>query len=433
MFRRYINLAGIIGLLFFGVPFFASATVYQQSDSGTKSAVADSGTQFIGNNISGQFQAFSFYVEGTTHSISIQINECDDAGYTTCAEILDGDISTSSLSSTPNVKTKVTFSALDEYTLQSSKYYMVHISGFAGIYVYGKTASSTNLGWCRTYNGSSPCSLNDTIVKDAYWQLITALDLSSESGIYSYGSGHTYTPTPSMVTPSTIVDFQFDYLNSGLDSPLYIYSGVEIQQLGVTASPAYVVQPITTSGVSTFSDSVILSQGAAYSWRPFLENASSTRLYGDTYNFSVVTQNTLGSPFSASTTNSVGGLIGIPDGTTEPTGNDIVDYFANLADAIGNKIPFSYFIGIINTFEDIDTSGTTGSTTLIALNIASSTSFSVLNTNMIPNLTVTTDTVMKYLPFAVLSGFLLLQAVSFWGMWVWYMYRRVGGLIGRLQ
>lgn len=96
-------------------------------------------------------------------------------------------------------------------------------------------------------------------------------------------------PTNGETTASEVVSFQFDYFNNDTDELPVIYAGIDVKDMTAGYEYAPVEQDIIISGIGSFSTLLNLEENHLHLWRPYLRNASSTRIvYGQWYSFDVV-------------------------------------------------------------------------------------------------------------------------------------------------
>lgn len=258
-------------------------------------------------------------------------------------------------------------------------------------------------------------------------------------------------PTPGVTTPDAEVTFDYDFLNTGLDSPVYAFAGIEVINMtkGITYDTSEAEVAISSSGEISYTNAVtIIDTGDAFQWRPYLRTASSTAfIRGDWYSFSVLVQNPVASPYSpieggfgTSTASDFcdenlpyddsdiiqATLTFIPNGICKAVSFMVVpsqasvNTFQSWGQTIQTKIPFSYGIEMYNIFNDINTAISSSSTTnfpVLELEYGSTTGSSFHGSVVL----FSSTTVNALFPEAVRNGFRNLLSVVLWLSFAGYM------------
>lgn len=148
-------------------------------------------------------------------------------------------------------------------------------------------------------------------------------------------------PDNGELTPDDIVNFQFTFYNNDTDDDPVTFSGVDIRDLSSGFEYAPLESPIIISGEGSFSQIADLVEGHFHMWRPFLRNASSTRIiYGSWYSFDVV---------------SYSGQFDPLDTEADMATSTALGRFFSQQGYLASKFPFAYFYdvaGIIGTIND---------------------------------------------------------------------------------
>lgn len=209
-------------------------------------------------------------------------------------------------------------------------------------------------------------------------------------------------------TGSTLVNFEFDYWNTGFEG--FDKSGVEIRD--VTAGYQYspLESDIISVGNSTYSQNYTLTQGHGHLWRPYLRNSASSTvpyLYGNWVGMiDVVTD-------SASSTPAI----------TESASTTAFSRFLNVPDLLKRKIPFSYVYEMQQIYANLD-NATSSSVGSIVVDFSGSTTPSYLQ-SAFSNITLfSTSTVTSYLSPTLIALINALLVAVIWagaGMHVYSM------------
>lgn len=97
-------------------------------------------------------------------------------------------------------------------------------------------------------------------------------------------------PANGSLSSSEFVQFDFDYFNNDTDTDPVTFAGVDIRDVSSGFEYAPIEEMIISSGNASFGpETVQLQSDHFHMWRPYLRNASSTRvIYGSWYSFDVV-------------------------------------------------------------------------------------------------------------------------------------------------
>jgi len=232
-----------------------------------------------------------------------------------------------------------TFSGVQEIKFQRSS------SGTADTttnkYVASTTASIFNL----TKNGTTLGKFDANFVVYGI-DAGTVIEGGTVSRIVSQNS-----PTNGDTTSSGVVTFDFDYYNNDTDDELLTVAGVDIRDMTTSFEYAPLEQDILISGGGSFSQIANLEHNHLHLWRPFLRNASSTRIiYGTWHSFDVVGPS---APFESY----IDPETGLPLNASSTSFWD----FLNVPELLKTKAPTGYIyqIGsIINSISDIAATST---------------------------------------------------------------------------
>lgn len=149
-------------------------------------------------------------------------------------------------------------------------------------------------------------------------------------------------PLNGALTSDEVVQFEFDYFNNDTDENPVLYAGVDIRDLSSGFEYIPLESDILISGVGTFSQLQSLTEGHFHMWRPYLRNASSTRIvYGQWYSFDVVSYSGEFDPLPS-------------DGSPSAT-STIFGRLFGLQGYLASRFPFAYLYdvaGLVATIDD---------------------------------------------------------------------------------
>jgi len=148
-----------------------------------------------------------------------------------------------------------------------------------------------------------------------------------------------YQPTNGTTTSSTTVNFSVPYyFDSATDYGIYDTVEIDITDIttGVTLT-GFGSQPITSSGLATWTYSLGLISSHSYIWKPYFSGPTTTPLYGKTYGLSIFTNTCNTDIFQCNP------AIGNQLGST----TDILAIFS-LPTYVVSKVPFAYFPQVRN-------------------------------------------------------------------------------------
>jgi len=169
-------------------------------------------------------------------------------------------------------------------------------------------------------------------------------------------------PVDNSVTASSTVQFQYSYyFNSTTHAGLLDDACIELTNASTNQQVESVCDPITASGVSTFSDFAYLTEKQFYTWRPYLTSSTTSqgRVYGVVGYFATVqrpvTQSII--PPSATSTDQLQGwfsavqntILGVPPWSYWVQMRSIMNDSADLLTATSSVPAFSFVIGATST------------------------------------------------------------------------------------
>lgn len=149
-------------------------------------------------------------------------------------------------------------------------------------------------------------------------------------------------PLNGALTADDVVQFEFTYFVNDTDEQLITHAGVDIRDLTTGFEYIPLEDEVIASGQSTFSQIAGLEEAHYHMWRPYLRNASSTRIiYGSWRSFDVVSYS---APFEQIPT----------DGSPSATSTMFGALFG-MQGYLASRFPIAYFYdvaGIVATIDD---------------------------------------------------------------------------------
>lgn len=221
--------------------------------------------------------------------------------------------------------------------------------------------------------------------------------------------GSIVSPQPNgMTTASTSVNFSFNYFVNVLDG--YTKVGLELNDVDGNSTIVPVYGYISGSGLKTFTATSTFEYSHYVWWRPYLENASSTKKYGVWQSFYVV---------SASTTNQT--LLPIDQDATSS-----IMAMLNVPNLLKTRVPFAYIFQIAEVISDTSMVSSS-SVASLTLNFVSSSSPYASQLNGVAMFSTSTITsLMGSTNLGIMRA--LLVAITYVGSGL-YLFRYVKGII----
>lgn len=169
-------------------------------------------------------------------------------------------------------------------------------------------------------------------------------------------------PTNGELTPSSVVEFSFDYFMNDTETPNISIAGVDVRDLTSGFEYAPVEEDIIASGLSTYAELYNLTEEHLHMWRPYLRNASSTQIiYGAWYTFDVVDYS---SPFEEIPTEY--------GNATSTVAVGIVGRFLGQQGYLASKFPFAFFYDIASVFGSQNDEAVEGNFPTLTIDMSSS-------------------------------------------------------------
>jgi len=188
-------------------------------------------------------------------------------------------------------------------------------------------------------------------------------------------------PTQSEVTGSTDVDFAYSFWNTGYEG--FDKAGVALNNLSSGQNVTVSEQAISSTGAGSYSNTVTLISGDAYSYRPYLRNSSTNvKAYGQTFVFYVVS-NSGGQSY----VNGVPIFQDVNDANATSTLFGASAAF-NLVDVILGKFPINWVIEMGQVITDLQTQTSTTSLPSMSVNFGELRTLQAIATTSPQNWTV---------------------------------------------
>lgn len=212
-------------------------------------------------------------------------------------------------------------------------------------------------------------------------------------------------PDNGELTPDDIVNFQFTFYNNDTDEDPVTFSGVDIRDLSSGFEYTPLESPIIISGEGSFSQIADLVEGHFHMWRPYLRNASSTRIvYGSWYSFDVV---------------SYSGQFDPLDPNADMATSTVLGRFFSQQGYLANKFPFAYFYDVAGIVGTINDNMTETNFPTLSLNMASS-------SLPMGSLTfLSKDTVEMFAGSTAVALFRTLMSASLWLFFAYAVYAQI--------
>lgn len=238
------------------------------------------------------------------------------------------------------------------FTFDPLKYYIIQaghdvVAAPDDFLIYGSNANTSIHGPCWRDISAGGGRVLCSTVDDFYFSLevFDDYEATTTTRIIAVNS-----PQGGSVTATDFVEFNFDYYYNSVTGG-YERAGVDLRDLEDNLSLAMYEQSIVSSGGGTYSDSIFLTIGKYYMWRPYLVG-SFGYLYGDWQVFSVV---------SASSTPFVLGSL-LDDDTASTT-----DRLLNFPARLMERFPFNLVEKVGLLFDTASSSASIATTTIITL------------------------------------------------------------------
>lgn len=215
-------------------------------------------------------------------------------------------------------------------------------------------------------------------------------------------------PLSNQATPSTNVQFAFQYYNA--DGTTYAYAGAEIVDITSQQTLTPVELAIISDGFATYATTTQLRYGNSYMWRPYLRNASSTVFIQGQWitPFGVVSSTGTTSPYIQSIS------------STTPSFFD----FVNVPELLRSRVPFSYLfsgIALLGTIDEIPASSNSALVMTFVPPSASTTPLGIALTNVEM---FSTSTITELMGSNVLNSFSNLMAWVMWLSMFWFFFHQ---------
>jgi len=428
MKKTYTKLAAVIlATSFLGVasPVFASSLYHQYNFSSQSTLQLNAAVQGLGNGLTGVFNdisvRFTQPISTSTSAYAVDIFACSTNSFTVndCTVPSSGPIFTDFFG-VINQSGIYTVSTTTQISFNPTKYYFILIRWTGSDpdqrpYLKGSASNTWSGGsLAATGGGESQSPLEDMFFDIGGTQTVNDTPYTTPTN-----------PENGTTTPSTTVDLSFDY-HAPTSYNINNYF-IVINDISVSAtSTKFTLSGSANSGNNSITRSITLTSGHVYNYVAYICDSNNTCWGGPINSFGVVTgsvnTNYLLRAYEQA-------------GISSTTANDLFG-ITGLITTIGRKIPFAYFVALINAWDQV-TFDATSSIPTLALNfgdenIGSTTPNGSHNplSGFIPNVTfMSRDVIEKYLSPEILSTFIAIQDVSYFLALGYYFYRRVPGLI----
>lgn len=175
-------------------------------------------------------------------------------------------------------------------------------------------------------------------------------------------------PANGDTTSSDVVEFDFTYYNNDTDDEPMEYAGIDVRDMTGGFEYAPEETAINTSGEASFGTLKALQENHFHLWRPYLRNASSTRIiYGQWFSFDVVG---VSAPFETY----IDPETGLPINASSTSFWD----FLNVPTLLKTKAPTGYIYQIGQTLSELNEIGATTTPTLTMSFVSASSSMTAL-------------------------------------------------------
>ena len=180
-------------------------------------------------------------------------------------------------------------------------------------------------------------------------------------------------PANGATTAGTSVSFTFDYYYNDTTLPHYDKAGISLQDITGFQDINTPEENIMASGGSTYSETITLTSGHEYLWRPYLRNSATSTpatLSGDLYTFFVISNPY---PLDLNTTGST---------TVGSTTQSAINIYTGLFNAIKGNPPFGFIFAIISDLASTSPTSTPAVATLYIPDFERTYVFGVFDTGM---------------------------------------------------
>lgn len=175
-------------------------------------------------------------------------------------------------------------------------------------------------------------------------------------------------PANGDTTSSDVVEFDFTYYNNDTDDEPVEKAGIEVRDMTGGFEYAPEETDINASGEADFGTLMALQENHFHLWRPYLRNASSTRIiYGQWFSFDVVG---VSAPFESY----IDPETGLPINASSTSFWD----FLNVPTLLKTKAPTGYIYQIGQTLSELNEIGATTTPTLTMSFVSASSSMTAL-------------------------------------------------------
>jgi len=269
------------------------------------------------------------------------------------------------------------------------------------------TSGVDSYAWGLGHSGGF--SLNDPVI--AVWGVNAS---STPEGSVNTRIISQDEPDNGDLTSDDIVSFQFDYYNNDTDDVPVTVAGVDVRDVTSAFQYAPLESDISASGQSSFSQILDLTEGHFHMWRPYLRNASSTRIiYGSWYSFDVVSYSGEFDPLDSD-----------PDTATSTLSALALSKFFSQQGYLASKFPFAYFYDMAGIVGTLTTDDTEDSFPTLTLNLGTSSALSLGDMEFLSK-----DTIEMFAGSTMVSLFRTLMSFIIWLSFAFAVYTQVKHLI----